>query len=68
MQHLTNPYSIANVRKLTVPQAARMARVHPDTIRIWVRKGILPDRRPPGTRKIILLESDLVRDPQGVAA
>lgn len=48
---------------LTVPQAARLTRMHPGSIRRLVQQGKLPDRRPPGARKILLYVSDLIREP-----
>jgi len=55
----TMRYTLANMRTFTVPQAAKLRRVHPVTIRLWLAKGKLPDRRVPGTKKHIILESDL---------
>jgi hypothetical protein len=46
---------------LNINQAARLARVHPSTIRNWIRKRIIPDRRPLGARKIVVFASDLIR-------
>lgn len=57
-----------NTRPLTVAQAARLVRLHPDTIRRLVRQGTLPDRRPPGTRKIMLYVTDLIREPSDLRA
>jgi len=47
------------MRRLTVKQAAKLARVHPVTVRRWLLTGVLPDRRIPGTKKHIILESDI---------
>ncbi len=47
------------MRKLSVAQAARSMNVHPQTIRFWVRNGILPDRRFPGTRKMWFYPEDV---------
>ncbi len=51
------------MRTFTVPQAAKLRRVHPVTIRLWLAKGKLPDRRPPGTHKHVIYESDLFPQP-----
>lgn len=42
---------------LTVPQAARRTRRHPETIRRWIREGKLPARKV-GTQHVIE-EADL---------
>lgn len=42
---------------LTVPQAARRTRKHPETIRRWIREGKLPARKV-GTQHVIE-EADL---------
>jgi len=47
------------VRKYTLKQAAQARRVHVKTIYRWLKLGIIPDRRPPGARKIIILHDDL---------
>ncbi len=49
------------MRKLTLQQAARRMLVHPQTIRLWMRRGIIPDRRLPGTRKLWFYPDDLDR-------
>lgn len=46
---------------LTVPEVARLLRVNCDTVRRWVRTGLLPDRRIPGARKILIWQCDLER-------
>jgi len=51
--------SVHFMRRYTVPQAARKARVSAKTIRRWLHKGILPDRRLPGTKRYLIHEEDL---------
>ncbi len=46
-------------KTLTVKQAARVRKVNPQTIHRWLKSGVLPDRRLPGTRKHAILSSDL---------
>lgn len=57
------PIRIVKRNLLTVTQAAELLGMHPDSIRRLVRCGKLPDRRPPGTRKIHLYTSDLILEP-----
>lgn len=48
-------------RELTVEQAAAQLNVHPETVRGWCRKGILPHRRNrllPGS-PIVITQDDL---------
>tara|TARA_R110000868_G_scaffold367803_1_gene630806 strand:- start:389 stop:553 length:165 start_codon:yes stop_codon:yes gene_type:complete len=47
------------MRTLTVAKAAKLIKRHPITVLAWIRKGIIPERRPPGTRKHIIHEADL---------
>lgn len=47
------------MRRLTVKQAAKLARVHPITIHRWLALGVLPDRRIPGTKKHIIHDTDI---------
>lgn len=55
-------------RHLTTKQAARLLNVTPLTVWRWVKSGKLPDRRIPGTRKLVFLLSDLTRTPDQIAA
>lgn len=55
-------------RFYTLKQAAKLCGVKPLTIHRWVKAGILPDRRLPGTHKHRFLATDLVREPQQQAA
>lgn len=47
------------MRTYTVAKAAKLINRHPITVLAWIRKGIIPERRPTGTRKHIIHESDL---------
>ena len=46
-----------------VPMAARKMRVTEETIRRWIRAGLLPDRRVAGSRQYLILKSDLSAKP-----
>lgn len=48
-------------KPISVVQAAKLALVTPQAIRLRVRKGSLPDRRQPGARKLILFRSDIIK-------
>lgn len=48
---------------LTLKEAAKLARVSRATMYRWLAKGIIPDRRMPGTRKALVLATDLTREP-----
>ena len=56
-------------RYLTLKEAAKRARVSRATLYRWLALGIIPDRRIPGTRKALILATDLIRQPEpnGVA-
>jgi len=56
------------MRKLSLSQAAEKAGVSTRTIREWLRRGIIPTRRLPGTRKHIIYATDLERNPSQIAA
>lgn len=43
----------------TIPDVANIMQVTPATVRRWVREGRLKDRKVPGTRKILILASEL---------
>jgi excisionase family DNA binding protein len=48
----------------TIPEAAKLLRCHPDTIRRRIRDGSLPDRRLPGSIRYLFTYADLVPEPQ----
>lgn len=56
------------MRKLNVKQAAKLAMVHPQTIRFWARNGIVPDRRIPGTKRMWFYETDFTKTEHAQAA
>ena len=51
------------MRRYTIAQAAKKARVSTKTIRRWLARGILPDRRIPGAWKHLIHECDLFPQP-----
>ena len=48
-------------RLYTLPEAAKIARCHPDTLRRAIKRKALPDRRVPGAKKYLLLATDFIR-------
>ncbi len=46
-----NEYKRRMPKLYTVKQVAKMKGVHPITIYHWLARGILPDRRLPGTKR-----------------
>jgi excisionase family DNA binding protein len=48
-------------RFLTTIEAARILRRHPETIRRWIRGGILRARRIPSTRLYLIEDSEIRR-------
>jgi hypothetical protein len=45
---------------LSLKDVMRISRVHRVTVLRWIKVGILPDRRLPGTKKHWFLQSDLL--------
>ncbi len=51
---------MSSARPLSVKEAAALAGVHPKTILRAIRRGDLPERRPGGVRKLVLLEEEVL--------
>jgi hypothetical protein len=52
---------------LDVEEAARVLHLSPWSLRAKAREGLVPHRRPPGTRRLLFVEAELERWIDGAA-